>query len=67
MSSIPSGLAANAPDVEADMAQSQLILHPYRNQHRKSGTLSFCRAVGFPYPHPLQLVSLRRRYVSQVN
>ncbi|MEI9863986.1 MAG: cytosine permease [Limisphaerales bacterium] len=44
MSSIPSGLAANAPDVEADMAQSRLCnadLAPVPRSARKWGALSF--------------------------
>ena len=44
MSSIPSGLAANAPDVEADIAQSRLFnadLAPVPQSRRKWGALSF--------------------------
>jgi NCS1 family nucleobase:cation symporter-1 len=44
MNSIPSGLAVNAPDVEADIAQSRLFnadLAPLPASARKWGTLSF--------------------------
>ena len=44
MSSIPSGLAANAPDVEVDLTQSRLFnadLAPVPQSRRKWGMLSF--------------------------
>ena len=44
MSSIPSGLTANAPDVEIDLTQSRLFnadLAPVPQSRRKWGALSF--------------------------
>lgn len=49
MNSTPSGLAANAPDVEADIEQSHLYhddLTPVPQSRRKWGMFSFSEAHG---------------------